>query len=132
MDEWIVAVFKCRPEDVKNTLIELHRFIKDLAGTKSQHFMIRDRLEDEVVFSFRILPSQGEEEKVKSKVRYKLGTLFSKGQFSINPRPSNPLHRYMVWSAQSRITKTGYDKYLRFYTLLEKISEIVIEMYESN
>ena len=54
-NEWVVAVFKCSPSDVKKILVEFYRFIDDLKGVRSLHFLIRDRIDDEVVFSFRIM-----------------------------------------------------------------------------
>jgi hypothetical protein len=54
-DDWCVAVFRCKPADVRRVLISLYGFVKDLEGVKSLHFITRDRLKDDVVFSFRVL-----------------------------------------------------------------------------
>ena len=56
-DEWSVVVFKCPPEQTKKHLIDFYRYTEYLVGVKSVHFLIRDRLDDEVVVSFRILLS---------------------------------------------------------------------------
>jgi hypothetical protein len=69
--------FKCKPEQIKTTLPELYHFVNALEGVKSTHFLIRDRIDDEVLFSFRIMidPKQ---KLIKNKIAYKLGTLFLK------------------------------------------------------
>ena len=54
-NEWCVAVFKCSPDSVKKVLVEVYRFADDLKGVRSLHFLVRDRVEDEVVFSFRVM-----------------------------------------------------------------------------
>ena len=54
-NEWYVAVFKCSPDYVKNILVEVYRFVDNLKGVRSLHFLIRDRVEDEVVLSFRVM-----------------------------------------------------------------------------
>ena len=48
-DDWSVAVFKCAPENVRSVLLEFYGFVVDLVGVKSLHFLIRDRVKDEVV-----------------------------------------------------------------------------------
>ena len=55
IDEWCVAVFKCNLGSVKKVLVEVYRFVDDLKGVRSLHFLVRDRVEDEVVFSFRVM-----------------------------------------------------------------------------
>jgi hypothetical protein len=42
------------------------------------HFLLRDRVEDEVVVSFRVMVEPKFKEIVKTKLAYKLGTLLSK------------------------------------------------------
>jgi hypothetical protein len=54
-NEWYVAVFKCSPDYVKNILVEVYKFVDNLKGVRSLHFLIRDRVEDEVVLSFRVM-----------------------------------------------------------------------------
>jgi hypothetical protein len=48
-NKWCVAVFKCSPVLVKKVLVEVYRFAEELKGVRSLHFMVRDRVEDEVV-----------------------------------------------------------------------------------
>jgi hypothetical protein len=54
-EDWSVAVFKCSPENIRSVLLEFYGFVVDLVGVKSLHFLVRDRVEDEVVVSFRVL-----------------------------------------------------------------------------
>jgi hypothetical protein len=53
--EWCVAVFKCSSGSVKKVLVEVYRFADGLKGVRSLHFLITDRVGDEVVFSFRVI-----------------------------------------------------------------------------
>ena len=54
-DVWCVAVFRCEPRSVTKCLVEFYDFVKDIDGVKSVHFLIRDRVGKEVVFSFECL-----------------------------------------------------------------------------
>ena len=54
-DDWCVPVFKCKPDKLEDLLIDFYSFVKDLQGVKNLHFLIRDRVENEIVFSFRVL-----------------------------------------------------------------------------
>ena len=90
-NEWFVMVFKCNPSTVKKTLVEFYRFVDDLKGVRSLHFLIRDRLEDEVVFSFRVMVDPKLRAIVKSKSVYKLGTLLPADKFAIDPMSESDL-----------------------------------------
>jgi|SRR5208283_1670312 len=85
LNEWCVAVFKCSPTLVKKVLVEFYRFADDLKGVQSLHFLIRDRVEDEVVFSFRLMVEPKFKEIVKNKLDYKLSTLLSEDKYAIDP-----------------------------------------------
>jgi hypothetical protein len=130
-DDWSVAVFKCSPENIKNVLLELYGFVVDLAGVKSLHFLIRDRVKDEVVVSFRVLTDVKCKEVVQRKMNYKLGTLVP-DKFAINPDSRNNLNKYVAWSAEKRLSKSGVDKFPEFCNLLSKMSGLVIEMLKSD
>jgi hypothetical protein len=67
-DDWCVAVFRCKPADVRRVLVSFYGFVKDLEGVRSLHFIIRDRQEDDVVFSFRVLVDSKDKQIVKSKI----------------------------------------------------------------
>jgi len=74
-NEWIVAVFKCNSSVVKKVLVEFYRFVDDLKEVQSLHFLIRDRIDDEVVFSFRIMVDHKSKETAKTKITHKLSSL---------------------------------------------------------
>ena len=93
-NEWCVAVFKCSPALVKKVLVEFYRFADDLKGVRSLHFLVRDRVEDEVVFSFRVMVEPKFKEIVKSKLAYKLGTLLPKDKYAIDPTAENSLGQW--------------------------------------
>jgi hypothetical protein len=130
-NEWVVAVFKCSPSDVKKILVEFYRFIDDLKGVRSLHFLIRDRIDDEVVFSFRIMVNVKFKEIVKSKSAHKLSTLLTEDKFSIDPVKNN-LAQYVAWSPEKRIRDFGQSKFIQFIDVLKNMSAIVIEMIEND
>lgn len=132
MKDWSVAVFKLKPENIKKTVVDLYHFVEDLEGVISLHFLIRDRSDDEVVFSFRVLSEPGKLKIVRSKIKYKLGSLLKKDVFSVDPEADDPLVKYVAWSVDDRIAKFGDDKFEKFYKLLETISRLAIDMLESD
>ena len=92
-NEWYVAVFKCSPDYVKNILVEVYKFVDNLKGVRSLHFLIRDRVEDEVVLSFRVMVEPKFKEIVKTKLSYKLSTLLSEDKYVIDPDAGNSYKR---------------------------------------
>lgn len=130
-DDWSVAVFKCAPKNIRSVLLELYGFVVDLVGVKSLHFLVRDRVEDEVVVSFRVLTEVRYKEVVQSKMNYKLGILVP-DKFAVNPDSQNPLNKYVVWGTEKRISKSGLDKFPEFCSLLSKMSGLVIEMLKND
>ncbi len=90
-NEWCVAVFKCNPGLVKKVLVEVYRFADALKGVQSLHFLVRDRVEGEVVFSFRAMVDPKFKEAVKSKLASKLGTLLSEDKYAIDPSAGSSL-----------------------------------------
>ena len=131
-NEWCVAVFKCSPDSVKKVLVEFYRFADDLKGVRSLHFLVRDRVEDEVVFSFRVMVEPKFKEIVKSKLAYKLGTLLPKDKYAIDPTAENSLGQYVAWLPEKRITDFGQNKFDQFIDLLKNLSAIVIQLIENN
>jgi len=132
MKEWSIAVFKIKPEKIKETILDLYHFTEDLDGVISIHFMIKDRLDEEVVFSFRVLSEPDQLEIVRSKIKYKLGSLLNKDAFSVDPNSINPLIKYVAWPFEDILTKRGADKFKKFYETLDAISKLVIQMIESD
>jgi len=130
--EWCVAVFKCSPNSVKKILVEFYRFVDDLKGVRSLHFLIRDRVEDEVVFSFRVMVEPKFKEIVKTKLAYKLGTLLSKDKYAIDPTAENNLEQYVAWVPEKRIADYGQSKFIQLIDLLKNMSALVVQLIESD
>jgi len=130
-EDWSVAVFKCKPTDITKIVPVFYKFVKDLAGVKSLHFIIRDRIEEKVIFSFRVLIEKETKRIIASKMTYRLGQLLPKGEFAVDPEPQHVLGKYVAWAAEERIAKTGSTKFTEFYSLLEKMSKLVIQMIRS-
>ena len=95
------------------------------------HFLIRDRVDDDVVFSFRFLAKKRELKVVKSKIRHNLNQLVPKGPFAINPK-TKPFGRYVAWLAKERIGKTGRKKFTVFCDVLSRLSKIVTNLARKN
>src|SRR5208283_3991545 len=103
LNEWCVAVFKCNPTSIKKVLVEFYRFADDLKGVRSLHFLVRDRVEDEVVFSFRVMVEPKFKEIIKTKLEYKLGTLLSEDKYVIDPAIGNSFEQYVAWLPEKKI-----------------------------
>ena len=127
-NSWCVAVFRCSPDLVKKILVETYRFTEDLKGVRSLHFLVRDRVEDEVVFSFRVMVEPKYREIVKSKLDYKLGTLLTKEKYAIDPTTENSLEQYVAWIPEKRIVDFGQTKFNHFIDLLKNMSVLVVQM----
>jgi hypothetical protein len=126
-DGWSVAIFKCTTENVRRVLLEFYDFMVGLEGVKSLHFLIRDRVKNEVVFSFRVLTEKKFKEIVRSKMSYKLGIL-TPDKFAVDPGKGSPLRKYVAWGTEDRISKLGLDKFSEFCSVLSKMSGLVIGM----
>jgi hypothetical protein len=131
-NEWCVAVFKCSPDSVKKVLVEVYRFADDLKGVRSLHFLVRDRVEDEVVFSFRVMVEPKFKEMVKTKLAYKLGTLLSEDKYVIDPATGNSLEQYVAWLPEKKIADFGQSKFNQFIDLLKNMSAIVVQIIEND
>ena len=131
-NEWRVAVFKCSPDSVKKVLVEVYRFADNLKGVRSLHFLVRDRVEDEVVFSFRVMVEPKFKEIVKTKLAYKLGTLLSEDKYVIDPAAGNSFEQYVAWLPDKRIADFGQSKFNRFIDRLKNLSAIVVQMIEND
>lgn len=129
-DDWSVAVFKCTPENVRDVLLDFYGFMIGLEGVKSLHFLIRDRAEDEIVVSFRVLTEKKIKKIVRSKINYKLGNIVP-DKFAVDPDNDNPLNKYVAWNVEERISKFGPKKFSEFCELLNKMSGLVIQMLRS-
>jgi hypothetical protein len=102
--------------------------VKDLGGVRCIQFLIRDRVKDEIVVTFRVLAERESKQIIASKMSYKLGSLISNEKFSVDPDIRNPLNKYVAWSFEDRIAKLGPKRFSQFCDLLSKMSKLVIQM----
>ena len=130
--EWCVAVFKCRPDSVKKVLVEFYRFADDLKGVRSLHFVIRDRVDDEVVFSFRVMVEPKFKEIVKTNLSCKLDTLLSENKYAVDPAAGTSFEQYVAWLPNKRIADCGQNKFNHFIDLLKNLSAIVVQLIEND
>ena len=117
-DEWSISVFKCRDEQIKTVVPELYHFVSGLEGVKSLHFLIRDRVDDEAIFSFRVMVELKSKGIIRSKIAYKLGTLFTVGKFAVDPSSDSPFEKYAAWDIEKRIAEHGLKKFDDFTDFL--------------
>jgi len=127
-DDWSVAVFRCKSDHAENVLVDFYELVKDLPGVEGLHFLIRDRVDDDVVFSFRVLVKEKHKKAVRSKIHYKLGTLIPEEKFAIDPDANHPLQKYVAWSAKGGIKKHGREKFDMFCDFLSQLSDIIVNM----
>jgi len=126
---WCVIVSRCKAKNAMNFLVDFYRFVEGVHGVKSLHFIIRDRVGNDVIFSFRVLLEAKERQAVKSKIAYKLRSLISEDRFAIDPTKDNQLFKYTAWSTE-RAAKIGEERLTSFCDFLSKMSRLVVEMAE--
>jgi hypothetical protein len=97
---------------------------------RSLHFLSKDRIDDEVVFSFRIMVDPKLKGVIKSKLAYKLGTLLPENKFAIDPALENSLAQYAGWSPEKRIADLCPARFSQLVDSLRGLSGIIIEMIE--
>lgn len=126
--EWCVVVFECRPDYVQNVLVDFYEFVENLKGIEDLHFLIRDRLDDYVIFSFRILMKAEDKKTLKSKIKYKLSSIIPEKKFVIDPSEENALYKYVAWNYKERIDKLGQERFDVFCNFLGQLSRVVVDM----
>ena len=131
-NDWFVAVFKCPSSEIKKDLVQFYRFIDELKGVQSLHFLIRDRLDDEAVFSFRVMVEPKLKENIKVKAADKLSSLLAIGKFAIDPDAKSQFAEYVAWYPEKRILELGEKRFCQFVDLLKSLSAIVVDMVELN
>jgi hypothetical protein len=122
------VVIKCNPDNIRDVLLVFYGFMKGIEGVRGQHFLIRDRLSNEVVFSFRILVEPRNKQVIKSKIVYKLGTMLSEDKYAVDPVDSHPLEKYVAWFPENRIAELGPKKFAQFCGTLSEMSKLVMRM----
>ena len=128
--KWIVAVFKCNAPEVQ-IISQFYRFVDALKGVQSLHFLIRDRVEDQVAVSFRIMVDSKQKDIIKSKAVYKVGTLLPADK-SIDPTSESELGKYAAWYPEKRIADFGQVKFNQFIDILKNMSSTIIVIIENN
>jgi hypothetical protein len=130
--EWSVVVFQCESEKARDRLVSFYRFVEDLIGVKDVYFLIRDRVDDEVVLSFRILLDSKEKKELDERIAFMLGNLIPDENFVIDPPLEHPLSKYDAWTWSETISKHGSTKVASFLSYLRRLSQIVVDMAEKN
>jgi hypothetical protein len=130
-NDWCVAVFKCTQENIQKVLLDFYGFVKGVDGVKSLHFLIRDRVRSEVVVCFRVLTDQKSKEIIKSKMRFKLGSLVP-DKFAVDPDSRHPLKKYVAWNVEERTSEVGAEEFSEFCDLLSKLSDLIIQMLKND
>ena len=128
VDSWSVAVLRCKVDKTGNSLLDLYDFVKGIEGVRDLHFLIRDRIDDDVVLSIRMRLESQHARVVKSKVAFKLGTMLSEDKFAVDPDAENPLEKYVAWQPDKRIAESGPEKFVAFCRFLSRLSRIAVEM----
>jgi len=128
--DWCVIVSKCKTKSVTDFVVNFYRFVEGVHGVKSLHFIIRDRVGNDVIFSFRVLTQAKEKQAVRSKIVYKLKSLVSEDKFAVDPTKDNRLFKYAAWSTE-RADKIGEERFALFCYFLSKMSKLAVEMAES-
>lgn len=117
---------------LKNSLLNSTDLLMTLRKCRGLHFLIRDRIDDEVVFSFRIIVDHKSKETAKTKVTNKLSYLLSIDKFAVNPTSENSLAKYVAWVPENRIADCGKNKFYQFIDVLKNMSALVVEMVEND
>jgi hypothetical protein len=127
-DDWCIAVFKCKQDNIRSVLVDFYAYMKDVEGVKNQHFLIKDRVDDEVVFSYRVSVEPRVKEVIRSEMAYKLGSLLSEDKFVVDPSVNHLFEKYVAWSPKKRIDELGPKKFAEFCDFLAKMSKLVLQM----
>jgi hypothetical protein len=127
-NDWLVTIFKCDSSKAKKILVDLYDFMNDVEGVEDQHFLIRDRIENEIIFSFRILGKEKDRRVIASKIKYKLGNLISEENFVVEPTPDHQMYKYGAWPWRNTLEERGNEKFNAFCSFLSRLSALVIEM----
>lgn len=128
-NKWIVVVFKCAASEIQ-LLVQFYKFVDELKGVQSLHFQMRDRVENQVVVSFRVLADPNLKAVVKSKIAYKLELLLPADKFAVEPSAESELGKYVAWYPEKRIEDFGQAKFNLFIDALKNMSATVIGLIE--
>ena len=127
-DTWSVVVLRCKAEKTSSILLSLYDFVKDIDGVSDLHFLIRDRIEGEIVVTFRVLLESKRRQVIKSKIAFKLATLLSREKFAVDPNAKSEFEKYVAWEPEKRIVDYGPEEFAVFCGFLSRLSRIVADM----
>jgi hypothetical protein len=125
-----VVVMKCKADETRNSLIEFYDFVKDVVGVKDLFFLIRDRVENDVILVFQISMEPTLEKAVESKIIYKLKKLLPENNYVIEPDINHSLYKY----ASPIMRKLGIDskKSVVLNNLLSQLGRIAVDVIKTN
>jgi hypothetical protein len=129
-NQWCVAVFTCPSNMIKQVLVGVYRFLEGTEGVQNLHFLSKDRVDNEIIFSLRVLVTDKSKGVVKSKLAYKLGTLLAQEKYVIDPVAGHCLEQYVSWNPSKKLEAMGPVRFNQFIDALKKISGVIIEMFE--
>jgi hypothetical protein len=131
-NSWVVTVFKGPSAIFNETIIGFYRFIDMLKEVRSFHFLIRYRVDGNVVVSFRVMVNKKAGKSLKEKIAAKLKALLPVENFAIDPSDDNSVFgKYVAWSAERIMSDRGQTKFNHFVDLLRDMSVLVIRMIEN-
>lgn len=131
-DDWLVVVLKSKSENATKTLVNFYRFAEDLIGLKELHFLIRDCVDDSIIFSFRLLIKSKEKKDLENSITFQLGRSMAEDAFIVDPESEHPLYKFVEWPWRDTIKKRGFERFSLFCNFLSKWSKLVVEMAEKN
>ena len=131
-NDWSVVIFRTESDKAGKMLVDFYRYVEDLVGVKDLHFLIRDRVDDDVVFSFRILLESKEKNDLENAIAFQLGKSMPENVFAINPEPEHPFHKYVAWPWRDTLNRRGVERFTLFCNFLSKLSRMVVEMAEKD
>jgi hypothetical protein len=127
-DGWMVAVFKSDPKKAREILVELYEYAKEIEEVKDLHFIIRDRVKNEIVFSFRFMIEEQKRKILSGKIAFKLNNLVAKDNFVVDSSSDHPLFEYEAWTWKVTLKERGLKKFNVFCSFLSELSSVVVNM----
>jgi len=119
-DNRSVVVFRAEADKVGKILADFYWYVKDLIGVKDLHFIIRDRVDDDVVLCFRILLESKEKTDLENIIAFHLGKSMTENAFAVSPELEHPFYKYVAWPWRDTVNRRGLEKFTLFCDFLSK------------
>lgn len=87
--------------------------------------MVADRIDGEIVFSFRVMVEPKLKEIIKSKSAFILNTLVGADRFGIDPE--SDLRQYVSWFPEKKLAHVGPARFTSFIDFLKNLSALVVD-----